>query len=406
MMMGISLLYLFFMPKLMNLQSVLAIRQAKKSLTKLEDWSDKSKKTALEKITEYGKSLDEVRPDLEGFLEFFTVEPVSEDPSGVLDRLEHILDVRKTKYEDEVRMLAPEAEKEKLADLEMTVEGAASTYSVYKVVRHYITVAEKMESLQLAQMLQMQLPLLEKMGEAYQKATKAFAEGKPIGDGIGAMVANKLLDDTETEEEIKDTVYAEKQIEGRKTYVMKAKGPGGRVGKPGELIRKLSEVEKPDRIFMIDAGAKMEGEESGKVVEGVGAAIGGPPTEKHKIEEIARKKEIPVDAIVIKEGLGEAITPMTKDLSESADDAVEKVKSAVRNRTEKGDVVFVAGIGNTIGIGQKLEQLPQDFPEEDKERDELESFSIPGLGGQIGIENIGSLFSSVGGMFRKMLRNV
>lgn len=393
---GISALYMLFMPQLMGLQSYFAIRGAKNSLDKLESWSERSKRTALEKITEYGRPVGEIRDEFENFLEFFAVEPVSEDPSGVLDRLEHLLDVRKTRYEDEVRELAPEAGDEEIADLETTVEAAASSHAVYKIVRHYIAVAEKAQSMQLAQMLQMQMPMLEKTAEAYRDATEAFAEGKAIGDGVGAMVAGKLMNGSEVKEEVEDTVHAETEIEGRKVFVIKAKGPGARTGKPGELIEELSRNQDPDRILMVDAGLKMEGEESGKVVEGVGAAIGGPPTEKHKIEEVARKRNIPVDAVVVKEGLKEAITPMNESLSESVDKTVEKLKEAIRNRTETGDTVFVAGIGNTIGVGQSPEEIPTEFPERKKEEDELESFaSLPGMGGFL--EKLGLPFENFSG---------
>jgi len=61
---------------------------------------------------------------------------------------------------------------------------------------------------------------------------------------------------------------------------------------------------------------------------------------------------------VIKESLKEAITPMNETLSESVDSAVEKVKKAIINRTDEGDAVFIAGIGNTIGVGQNPEDLP------------------------------------------------
>ncbi len=387
---GVSVLYMMFMPRLMNLQSYFAVRGAKQSLSKLKNWSESSRKMALEKITDHGRTLKDVEGELEDFLEFFTVDPVSEDPCGVIDRLDHLLDVRKSRYEDTVEKMAPEADEEVLSSLEMTLEAAASNYAVYKTVRHYIAMAEKTQNAQLAQMLQMQIPMLEKTAEAYHDATEAFAEKEVIGDGIGAMVAGKLMDGSEAEGEIKDTVYAETEIEGRRVFVIKAKGPGGRTGKPGELIEKLSQEEEPDRILMVDASSKLEGEESGKVVEGVGAAIGGPPTEKHKIEELATEKGIPVDAIVVKEGFKEAITPMTKSISESAETAVKKVKEAIRNRTEQGDIIYVAGIGNTIGVGQSPEDMPTDFPRKEKKEDEIESLAtMPGMGSFL--DNLGPL---------------
>lgn len=366
----------------MGLQSRLAIRGSKQSLDKLKNWADDSKKVALNKITKYGRTRRDVKKNLDEFLEFFAIEPVSEDPRGVLDRLEHLLDVRKKRYEDAVERFAPEADEEEAADIEMAIEGALANYSLYKIVRHFVKIAEKTKSMQIAQLLQMQMPMLEKMAEAYHKATKAFADRKVIGDGAGPMVAAKLIEDEESEEKIKDTVYSKTDIEGRTAYIIKAKGPGGRTGKPGELIRELSKDQDIDRIFMIDAGLKLEGEDSGKVVEGVGAAIGGPPTEKHKIEELATEKGIPVDAIVIKESLKEAITPMSDTLAEATDEVVEKVKQAIRTRTEEGDNVFIAGIGNTIGVGQNTASVPTKFPKIKKDEEELESFGpLPGMGG-------------------------
>lgn len=379
---GISVLYMIFMPQMMGLQATFAIRGAKKSLEKLEKWSNDSKKIALKELSEHGRSGSEIKPEFENFLEFFTISPVADDPRGVLQRLEHLLDVRKKRFEENVRRMAPEADEETAANLEMTIEGALANYTLYKIVRHYISVAEKTNSMQLATMLQMMLPMLEKMAEAYHVATQAFSEEKVIGDGIGPMIATNLISEAPATEEIKDTVYAKTEIEGRTAYIVKAKGPGGRVGKPGELIKNISRNRKLDRIIMVDAGLKLEGEESGKIVEGVGAAIGGPPVEKHKIEEVSTKREIPVDAIVIKQSLKEAITPMTDKLAGSVDGVVEKIKKAIRERTDEGDVIIVAGIGNTIGVGQSLKDLPTEFPKEEKEEDELESFvPIPGMAG-------------------------
>lgn len=373
---GFFLFYMIFMPQILGFQSRFAIRKSKKSLEKFEKWAKDSRKTALKEITKHGRTQRDVRKEFDNFLEFFTIQPVSADPSGVLNRLEHLLDVRKKRFEGAVERFAPEADGEDAASLEMTIEGAMASYTIYKIMRHLVLLAEKTKSYQLATILQMQMPMLEEMAKAYNTATEAFADGRAIGDGIGPLVAAKLISDSSSKEKIKDTVYAKTKIEGRRVYVIKAKGPGGRVGKPGELIKELSKRRKLDRIIMIDAALKLEGEKSGQIVEGVGAAIGGPPTEKYKIEELATEREIPLDALVIKEGFKEAITPMSKTLSKSVDEATEKVKKFIRERTEKGDSIFVAGIGNTIGIGQTPDELPTKFPKVEKEEDELESFQL------------------------------
>jgi hypothetical protein len=43
---------------------------------------------------------------------------------------------------------------------------------------------------------------------------------------------------------------------------------------------------------------------------------------------------------------------MVEELVKACDTAVESVKRLVEERTQPGDVVLVAGIGNTIGVAQ------------------------------------------------------
>jgi hypothetical protein len=358
-----SIFYMLFMPHMLSLQSRLVIGQVRKSVGQLERWAREGKRIALSAITKYGRPKRDVEKELDNFLEFFAIEPVADDPAGVLRRLEHVLDVRKRRFEGAVAQFAPNADSEAAANIEMTLEGAMASYWLFRVVRHLMLLAEKTKSYQLIMLIQMQMPILKEYAKAFLDATKVFAEGKPIGDGLGAMVATKLMGNARCRELVEDTVYAETKFDGRRVLVVKAKGPGGRVGKPGELIKRLMKRRRVSRIIMVDAALKLEGETSGQVIEGVGAAIGGPPTEKYKIEEVAVKRRIPVDAIVIKESFKEAITQMNKRLAKAADITVERVKRAIRERTKPGDAVIVAGIGNTIGIGQRADELPKEFPE-------------------------------------------
>jgi hypothetical protein len=43
---------------------------------------------------------------------------------------------------------------------------------------------------------------------------------------------------------------------------------------------------------------------------------------------------------------------MRKEVFDAADSVIDSVKRLIRERTNEGDIVLVAGIGNTIGIGQ------------------------------------------------------
>ena len=81
---------------------------------------------------------------------------------------------------------------------------------------------------------------------------------------------------------------------------------------------------------MVDAGLKLEGEDSGYVVEGVGAAIGGVGVEKFKIEELAVKHKIPVYAIIVRQSLTEVLSPMTDALKNSVDEVIKRLGRVIR----------------------------------------------------------------------------
>jgi len=374
--MVLSFVMMLLMPQQLALSSRLMIGQVRRSVNDLEKLAKDGKKVALTSITKHGRPKRDVEKELDNFLEFFAIEPVSDDPAGVLNRLEHVLDVRQNRFEGAIAKFAPKADSETAANIEMVIEGAMANYQIFRIVRHFMLLAEKTRSYLLITQLQMQLPFLKDLAKAYSEATKAFAQGKPIGDGVGAIVATRLIGKAPCKELVEDTVYAETKLDGRKLLVVKAKGPGGRVGKPGEVIQRLVKRQKVKLVVMIDAAQKLEGEPSGQIIEGVGAAIGGPPTEKYKIEQVVVKYKIPLDAILIKESLKEAITEMNQRLAKAADATAERVRQVVRERTKPGDTVIVGGIGNTIGIGQRADELPKQFPAPKKADKEIESYHL------------------------------
>jgi hypothetical protein len=144
------------------------------------------------------------------------------------------------------------------------------------------------------------------------------------------------------------------EYKGRTLYVLKAEGPMGYVGEPGVAIQKLVEEMKVplNAIIMVDAALKLEGEKTGEVAEGVGAAIGGIGVDKFKIEEVSSTQKIPVYAILVKQSLLEAITIMRKEIAEASDKVQTLINRVIEEKTKEGDKVLLAGIGNTLGVGQ------------------------------------------------------
>lgn len=343
--------YMFFGQQI---QSRLYLLQIDGALRKLEFMKNEARNLALRTIKEVGKPKDDPLPHINSLLEQFVIPPVDLDPAGIVPKIEHLYDISEAKMKDDVRQIAPEAQAHQIASLANLVEATSYLNLIYKIVRHFYLLGKKTSSFFLIMQLQMILPLIMQQAEALSGATKAFAEAQPVGDGIGALIAQRLMRDREKRKVERDIVVAETAIEGRKILALKAEGPGGEVGKPGEAIRSLIQQNegKIVMVVMIDAALKLEGEKTGDVSEGIGAAIGGIGTERFKIEEVATKNKIPVHALIIKESIQEAITPMKKEIADAIDQVLERLKRIIVERTKEGETIIVAGIGNTIGIAQ------------------------------------------------------
>ncbi len=337
-----------------RIQMYVMIREVEGSLYKLKYIKEEGRKITIETIKEIGKPQTDPSDRVDRYLEYFTISPQSMDPAGIVYKLDHILDVRDTRLKDEVKIMAPESDEVQINNLENTLEAAMALNFIYKVVRHYYIQGKKTLSLYVIMQLQMILPLVMKEAEAYASALKAFADGQPIGDGVGPLVAAKLMHGYETRKVPKDCVVASVPLEGRTALIIKAEGPGGNVGKPGEAVQAVIEENKGkiDSVIMIDAGLKLEGEGVGEVAEGIGAAIGGPGVDQFKIEEAVVKLKIPLNAVIVKEDIGDAVSPMRKEIADSVDTVIERVKNVILERTKEGDKVIIVGVGNTIGVGQ------------------------------------------------------
>jgi hypothetical protein len=337
-----------------QIQSRIAILQLDGAVRKLEFIKNEAKGLALRTIKDIGKSEEDPTSALTGLLEQFFINPVDLDPAGIVSKLDHLLDVRDLKFKDDVKKLAPAATEAQVNNLENLVEASWALNLLFKVVRHYYLLGKKTSSFYVILQLQMLLPLIMQDAEAYSGAAKAFAKGQPVGDGAGALVASRLMRDHDKREVEKDVMVAETTIEGRRVIALKAKGPGGNVGKPGDAIRTVIDENAGSvaMIVMVDAALKFEGEKTGEISEGIGAAIGGVGTERFKIEAEATKHKIPVYAIIIKESIQDAITPMKKEIVEAADGVVQRIKNLIQERTKEGELIIVAGIGNTVGISQ------------------------------------------------------
>ncbi|MCS7120325.1 MAG: DUF1512 domain-containing protein [Nitrososphaerota archaeon] len=346
--------FVFYLLYGQKLQVKVMLKEVESSLYRLKAMRDQGRSIAISTIKEVGNLSEDPSARVDRILDHVYIPPVDLDPSGIIRRLEHIIDVRDFRFKDEVRHMVPNADETQINNLTNMLEAALALNEIYKYVRHFYLLGKKTSSFYIVLQLQMILPQIMKECEAFASALRAFTLGQPIGDGIGALVSAKLMYGRASREIAEDIVVSEVPIEGRVAYVLKAKGPGGNVGKPGEAVKQILE-EREGRvalIILVDAAQKLEGEKPGEIVEGTGVAIGGPGVDKYKVEEAATKYKVPVHAILVKEGIGDVVSTMRKEISNSADEVIKRIHRIVLENTKPGDCLIIAGIGNTMGIAQ------------------------------------------------------
>ena len=338
---------IFLYPRLMLSQLIYKLEQ---SAVRLETMSQDAIKITSRKVD---KSADkELKNKIEQFSDFFVVEPSSIDPYGLVKKIDHTIRGMETRFDEFVDEVALTKSYDEKQEINYGIRANIGLRQISKIVRHYVELAKKFKNLQIAMILQMQLPLIEKIAESEIKGTEAFVNGWPIGDSIGPLAAASLI---ESSKEIAEDIMAgEAVIEGRKCFIMKARGPSPHLGRDDEAIEKIMSKNKISRVITIDAAQKLEGEKSGSVAEGVGFAMGGWG-QREMIENSLMQKKMPIDSIVVKVGMTEAIIPMTKDIYDSVPRVHEFVKRAVK-RTKKNEKVIIIGVGNSSGIGNSKKE--------------------------------------------------
>lgn len=333
-----------------RIQMSMMLVGVKRNLGKLEKLRSAAHTSVLTSALKFKGEQKAVEARINRLTGSFAIQPVNMDPTGVVGKLEHILDTYDENLKTEVKTIAVGATDAQVNTLSNQMEISIGLDQMYRVVRHFYLLARKQGGILALYQLQMAMPQIMEEAEAYSSAITAFEKGDPIGDGIGPLIASKIADGTQPSDIELDTILYEKNVDDRNLLLVRAKGPGGSVGKPGVAIEKLIEEKSPSLVVTVDAGLKFEGENSGEVTEGIGAAIGGPGVDRYHIEQSASKHHVPMIAIVVKMSNKEAISAMTQQVRLAVDEAIRRVKGIIQSQSKPGDTVIVAGIGNTMGI--------------------------------------------------------
>ena len=335
-----------------QIQLFVTSREIKKGLKKLDSFRDESRIELINYVKNNLKVENDPVKKIDKFLDYFTIMPVDMDPNGIVDKVHHTVRSRDDYTRAHVKSLSPEMNDIELSKIQTLLELASSLQMIYKIVNHMFLTAKKQNNYPLILPLQILLPFIMEQAEAMKEAIPAFKSGQPVGDGIGPMIAGKMMLEHEKETVAFQTSLAKINFEDRKLFLLKAEGPGSTVGRPADGLEKIMSENKIDAIIMIDAALKMEGEDSASIAQGFGAAIGGIGTERFQIEAIATTNNIPIFSIVVKQSVKEAITLMTKDIADTAEIVRLQVNEMIIENTKPGQSIVIIGVGNTSGVPQ------------------------------------------------------
>lgn len=326
--------------------------EIKKGIKKLGMFRDESRNELIDYINKHLNPKNNPEKKIDQFLDYFTIMPVDMDPNGIVEKVQHTIRSREDYTREHVKSLFSEIPDTELSKVQTLLEIASSLQLIHKIINHMFLTAKKQNNYPLILPLQMILPFIMEQAEAMKEAVPVFKTGQPVGDGIGPMVVGKMMLNSPKETIAFQTSLAKTEFENRTLFLLKAEGPGSTVGRPADALESIISENEIDAIIMIDAALKMEGEDSASVARGFGAAIGGIGTEKFHIEAIAVKKQIPIFSIVVKQSVKEAITLMTKDIADQADDVRSQVYEMIKENTKEGHSVVIIGVGNTVGVPQ------------------------------------------------------
>jgi len=335
-----------------RIQLIITSRDIKKSMSELEQFRNDSRDELINYIKQNLSPNGDPTQKLDRFFDYFTIMPVDIDPNGMIPKIHHLVRSREDTTRKQVMSMFSEISTLEITKVQNLLEIVTTLQLLHRIVRHLFLTAKKQNNYPLILPLQMMLPFIMEQAEALKDAVPAFKQGQPIGDGIGPLVVGGMMLDTKKQKAEFETVYSESEFNGRKLILLKAEGPYATVGRPGEATESLVEKLKPNIIIMIDAALKLEGEDTGDVAQGFGAAIGGVGTDRFKIEAIATKHDIPIFAIVVRQSVKDAITLMKKEISDQTEKVRNQVYEMITDNSNPNETVLVIGVGNTLGVAQ------------------------------------------------------
>lgn len=363
---------IFVYPRLMLSQLIMSLE---KSAVKLEELSENANSKISKKITNVPDK--RLKTAIKEFTDFFVISPSNLDPYGIVKKIDTTVRQMEDRFQYFVDSVVKDKNESEKNDINYSLRAAIGLRQMAKIVRHYVEMSKKFKNLQMAMIIKMQLPIIEELAKSEYRGVEAFLNQWPVGDSVGPLTTATIMKEYGQSKPMKiiseDVAMGEVVIEGRKAFLLKATGPSPHLGRMDYAINKIMKSNNIERVITIDAGLKLEGEKSGEVSEGVGFAMGGW-SQREMIENVLLTKQKPLDSIVVKVGMEEAISPMRKNVYDAVPKTIEYVKNSIR-RSKKNGKVMIIGVGNSCAIPddpKKLDRIKELVDMIEKEAKEKE----------------------------------
>ena len=239
----IALLALSFFPGVQQKTQIMFLsRDVEQKLQMIEGYL-KDSRGLTEKLLK-DKGFADPKAFVDRIIDRFVIDPVSVEPTDIINRMKLLMRSNEDTVREMITAANPNIDPMTRSQIEISTEVVNALNLIYKVIRHYLIMAKKLNSIMIMYQLQMVAPIYVKYAEGYAKAQKVFLQGIPIGDGLGPLVASRFLMKADQKFTVsKDTIAGSIEFEGRKIVVVKAEGPMATVGTPGEGVQNVIERE-------------------------------------------------------------------------------------------------------------------------------------------------------------------
>ncbi len=367
----ILLLLVFFYGQ--NWQGWYAGQQIKKSLKGLNKWKKYGislVKKVIEPISSEGITQREISEFINKMLDFFVIPPAQLDPP-IYEKLRYVMSYREKRLSQLIKQFLPNVDKSSLATISALLNATTEIHNLHKKVRHNLIIGERTKSYLFLLSTASDLTQMMVKARAYRTALDSFKEKLPIGDSIGPLSVNEFIKEIQKNnqvldlalksQECSDGIYSSEIIyENRKCICLRPKGPDAIVGNIGEAVENVmielrEKNQRPSIVITVDAMTRLEGEKLGTVAQGLGVVIGGESSnliDKYQIETLCMKEtpSIPFEAVVCRESLEEAVSPMSEPIKLAIPKIIRTLKKIIRSQTKPNEIVLILGIGNAIGV--------------------------------------------------------